>query len=363
MKNRRRLFIFLAVLTCFISATARNISAASTGTYTVETFEAYKTSKAINAFWRPSKAVTLAVDTTQSAPNRGDGKSLGNYRSMKVEFDTSKNENWVSFSNYTVENPYPLKDMAAKNGNGTMNFWAKGSKPFKLRAWINIKDIPFGLTVDIGTSWKEYRLDFRKLKPYKGSESLPDFITCVQNGKFNEAFMCGYKFEVIGADQDSGKAAGTLWLDSLTVSGDHVVETTTLWNGDPTEFNRLGSVPADFNPATTKTSVKTSGNNTGSLSTTANTGTSESTSATETTEIGSKNPPSAITDQTITNTQASKSEVLSERTTIKPTLEPKDVDNQNHSGYLGWVIAVAAVVVLGAGAVIYLIIFRRKKSN
>ena len=99
-------------------------SAASVGTDVVETFEKFNSSAGLAGRWKPTTppALTINLDTKTSAPNRGDGKSNGNYRSLRADFDLSKQDGWAFFRLSGVEEPRSLVDIINANKDVYLTF-------------------------------------------------------------------------------------------------------------------------------------------------------------------------------------------------------------------------------------------------
>ena len=112
-----------AVIMCTTLFTAIPVSAA-TGTDISETFEFYGSmdgvdaSELLRAFWVSGGCLVNknSIDDTKSAPNRGDGKSAGNYRSMKIDIKFSKGSDgtWGSCRINTHEDWAAVKESIEK---------------------------------------------------------------------------------------------------------------------------------------------------------------------------------------------------------------------------------------------------------
>ncbi|HIW74566.1 MAG TPA: hypothetical protein H9684_09595 [Firmicutes bacterium] len=367
-----------AILACVFAASALMaavpLGASAAGTDVLETFESYKSSNGLSGIWKPHGTkngdISINLDTQESAPSRGDGKSKGNYRSMRVDFDLSKNEGWTYFRQNGFEDSYALDTAVRANSDVVFVFWAKADQNMTVMAELDIKDIPFYQKISVTTEWKEYRLNLRDLVPEDNLVDKNGNMTGIYERQQQEAwgsgnqepYLVGFKFQILASDNGNKNIAGSFWLDSLSFSGDQISERAGDSYGDFMR-DKLGDVPDDFTPPATTTTQKTTTTRQQSGGTTTQpvTGgdpTAPADDPTTTVDTGSTTEDMQTGD---TTSSTKNSTTGSGRTTdAGGTTSPGD---EGSGSSMTWVIVVVVVVVvaaLGGGAAFYFLYWKKK---
>ena len=341
---------------------------AAGGTDIVETFESYFVKKDnIGMIWKADGDLkgNVSTDTKTSAPNRGDGKAKGNYRSLKATFDISK-QGWGSFRNRTEDN-YALIDPVNNNQDVYFTFYAKADKPMSIRAAVDIKDCPFYQDVQLTTEWKQYKLSLRDLTPQLKDKN--GNLTKIYDrnkaqawgsGK-EEAFLVGFKFEIL-KDTNPNLSAGTFWLDTLAFDG--IAERSE----DNTQ-DKPGTVPADFTPdkpvtPDTKPDGGTSSNKpvTPDKTPSNNEGTTTSTTSDTTTESGVTSSDETTSTESDVSGDVSSTESSEDVSTTEGTTEKEEKSGMSTGAKIAIVVVVLAVLVAG-GLAYYFFVFKKKNVD
>ena len=380
-----------AVIICTTFLTAIPVSAA-TGTDISETFEYYASmdgvdpSELLRAFWKTGGCLEnnkISIDDTKSAPDRGDGKSAGNYRSMKmdVKFSKSADGTWGSCRINTHEDWGCIKDSITKMDKSlAFSFWADVEKEMKVKASIDINNVPYFKVITLTPGWKQYTLKFTELEPATDKYGEGTGIFEVENmsqagtGGWKYAFFCGFKFEIFSDWQEAQE--NTFWVDTFAIHGDTIKERTeykvevgtTVY---PTELDCDGSVPKNFVPDSSTSSsdknnnTSSSDKNSGTTSTNNNTtnstnnNTTNSTNKNTTTNSnGSSSSENDNGDSSIIDTDASADSSESSNGNI-------DDNGQNSKINLGMILTVifGASFVIGNAAAFILFVVQKGKSK
>lgn len=369
-----------AVMAAALIAVSGLAVSAANGVDVVDTFESYSKNKdLIGMIYKGDgcfKGSGISTDTQNSAPNRGNGKAEGNYRSLKASVDFGKAP-WGTFRNMTEDN-YALVDAVNNNKDVYLTFWAKADRKLNVYVSVDIKDCPFGTYVPLTTEWKQYKLKLRDLTP-----ELQD-----KNGKWTgiyernankawgngkeEAFLVGFKFGInkdaakdketqkeIKNSGNAGVTKATYWMDTLAFEGPTIKERSE----DNTQ-DKPGTVPADFKPATTTrpaAPTTTHGNAKPTKQpdkTTAPAGGSVTTTASAT--------GSDVIDNTTAPTQAAPSDGQETVTTTtaangQDTTTDKPEDTGMSTGAKVGIGVGVVVVLAGIGAAVYFFVIKKKK--
>lgn len=376
---------FATVLACVLAATALMTAvplgaSAASGTDMLETFESYKGSTGLSGIWKPTPtnpdALSINLDTQESAPSRGDGKGQGNYRSLRADFDLSKNDGWAYFRQSGFEDSYAL-DTAVKADNDVyFVFWAKADKNMTVMAEVDVKDVPFYQKVSITTEWKEYRLSLRDLVPEDKMVDKNGNMTGIYERQAQQAwssgnqepFLVGFKFQILAADNSNQNIAGSFWLDSLSFAGEGITERAGDDYGDFMR-DKLGDVPDGFTPPATTTSATTTttqqqGNGTTTKAPTTSNRTSSAGGTTTTQATGS----TADGTQTGESTSGTGEDTIPSNTDNRTTGSITEAGattaptEEDSGGSLVWLIVVIVVVVVlgGGGAAFYFLYWKKK---
>ena len=268
MRKRTAVLACALAVSALMAAAPLGVSAAS-GTGVLETFESYKSGTGLSGIWKPTPdknqdALYINLDTQESAPNRGDGKSQGNYRSLRADFDLSKNDGWAYFRQDGFEDSYALDAAVKANNDVYFVFWAKADQNMKLMAEVDVKNIPFYMDIDVTTEWKEYKLPLRDLVPEDGLVDKNGNMTGIYERQQQQAwgsgnqepYLVGFKFQILAAKNGNKNIAGSLWLDSLSFTGEGITERAGDDYGDFMR-DKQGDVPDGFTPPATTTSATT----------------------------------------------------------------------------------------------------------
>lgn len=241
---------------------------AATGTDISETFEFYGSmdgvdpSDLVRTFWVTSGCLANknSIDETKSAPNRGDGKGAGNYRSMKIDvkFFSGPDGTWGTFRFNTHEDWAAVKDGIERMDKSlAFSFWADVEKEMVLESGIDINNVPYDKDITLTPGWKKYTLKLDELEPqtdkYGDGTGIFEVQEMVQKGEggWKYPFFCGFKFGVKADWQEVQE--NTIWIDTIAIEGDTITERTEykVEVGDtiyPTEFDENGPVPKNFVP-------------------------------------------------------------------------------------------------------------------
>ncbi len=373
-----------AVIMCTTLFTSIPASAA-TGTDVSETFEYYGSmdgvdaSDLLRAFWVTGgclKNNKQSIDETKSAPSRGNGKSVGNYRSMKMDIKFGPaDDSWGSCRINTHEDWGCVKDSIAQYDKSlAFSFWADVKKEMVIRASIDINNEPFGKNITLKPGWNQYTLKFTDLTPQTEKYGKGTKIFEVQKmsdagtGGWKYAFFCGFKIEMNASWQDAQE--NTLWLDTFAIHGDTIKERTeykvevgsTIYQ---TELDCDGVVPKNFVADTNTSSNKDNG----SASSNKNNGNSSS---------GKNTTNNNTTNNNTTNSTIDDGDDLSETdndvTTDSSEIFNGNVENQNTNVNnndqdsklnLGLVLSIifGASLIIGNGAAVILFVVQKKKSK
>lgn len=371
--------IISCILTVILMFSALTFSVnAASGVDVVDTFESYYTVKdLIGGIYKGEGNLTgnISTDTKTSAPNRGDGKSNGNYRSLKATFKFDKDE-WGSVRN-RVEDNYVLVDPINKNENVNFTFYAKADKAMTIVAEVDIKDCPFYASVNLTTEWKKYTLNLRDLEPELNDKNGNNTKIYERNAAkawgsgVEEAFLVGFKFQILKTDNPN-ISSGTFWLDTFAFEGATINEVTEA-QGWGTEYDEPGSVPKDFvadtGSNTNSSSDSTPSNSTSSNNTPSNNTPSNSTSS----DDSSSNKPTSSSSDVTSNDQSDKTQDNSSEgdlSTDEKSDETKSdtlIDNDKKGATDTWfiilLVVVASVVLICGGFTIYYLTIIKKKSS
>ena len=404
---------------CTSLLTAIPVSAAA-GTDISETFEYYGSmdgvdaTELLRAFWVAGGCLSnggQSIDDTKSAPNRGDGKSPGNYRSMRMDIKFSKGPDgtWASCRINTHEDWGCIKDSIAKYDKSlAFSFWADVEKEMKVKASIDINNVPYFKVITLKPGWKKYTLKFTDLEPATDKYGEGTGIFDVQKmtdkgtGGWKYAFFCGYKFEVFADWQEAQE--NTFWVDTFAIHGDTIKERTEykVEVGDtiyPTEFDCDGSVPANFVPEkdtsssnknegtsssnknnttssnknNTTSSNKnntTSSNKTNTTSSNKNNTTTSNNNVTTSTVVGG-GTTSTIVDNNAGTTDTTVSDVTNSNGTSTDVNNNQNVggnaenSQENSKIDLGLILTIilAASLIIGNTVAVILFIVQKKRTN
>lgn len=262
MKKALSILTSAALSAALLVGSSVTASAAS-GTDVLETFEKYKTTNSMGIYWWEEGvdgSMDLSLDDTTSAPNRGDGKTKGNYRSMKVHVApraNTQNPGWVTFST-GLEDQYAANPLLKDpNSTGTLDFYAKTEQKITFSFGIVVNEILFDADVTLeGNKWKKYSIRLSDMVCHSeqlGHGDLVDMnvLEAIESGIGNMSWGTPYisRFKVMfWADEDKAYDT-TFWMDTISFTGEGISENHDV-GGEDTELDRDGDVPKNFVPGT-----------------------------------------------------------------------------------------------------------------
>lgn len=382
MKRLISLILAGTLMAAALVAAPITASAAPRGTDVLETFEAYPSDKALAASWMAEPKAShnkVTNDTKTSYPDRANGSATGNYRSLRLDYNTGEgSEGWLLLRQ-TTENPYPLVELVERNGNGKFVFYAKADKPVKMDAGLNIKDDPCTKQVTIGTEWKRYELDFRDLRPRVNANKDKSFIDITREGLWpagkQEPYLVGFYFGILSEQK------GTLWIDTLTIEGDYISEndhkfTTPEGFEYDTQFDRDGKKPADFVPVTDPKPTSSTGGSTNkppvsSAAAKPPAGNTTSTAAPDSSKTDSSSDSGSAVSSDVSSAEDPGGEINSSGGTAESDEPDADVSSTadvktpaKENGSNAWIVilVIAIIAVLAGGGCAFYFLYWKKRT-